>query len=94
MKHNVVPILDNGPLLVLIMSEHTKKEQIILCGTSGHFQDVIFVEVQVAASCATADREVKKKKKLKKNRGWAPKWLLKSPPPLITLCMPAAHRAA
>lgn len=56
MKHNVVPTLDNGPLLFLILSEHTKKAHIILCGTSGHFQEVIFVEVQVAVSCAAADR--------------------------------------
>lgn len=56
MKHNVVPILDNGPLLFLILSEQTKKEHIILFGTSGHFQEVILVEVQVAVSCAAADR--------------------------------------
>lgn len=70
-----------------------RKEQIIHSDTPGHCEEVVSVEVQMPQQ--TGGGGLKKRERERwGGKKVACEWLLKSPPPLITLCTAAAHRAA
>lgn len=76
-------------VFLLYFGADTEKEQIIHSDTPGHWDEVVSVEVQMPHQKGGV-----KTKRGVGGKKVAREWLLKSPPPLITLCTAAAHRAA